>query len=97
METYRIWSGTRTFLPGDDSEYTIEAIVAEELGMWEDADYDSGRTYYVYAVEDGIVIHLVRWTTGIGEPHYGSIHRFSGLSEAAQSEFGDVLKAMRLI
>jgi hypothetical protein len=99
METYRIWTGTRTWLPGDTSEYKITTIVGEELGMWEDADYDAGRTYYVYRTEEGeIVVHLVNWKSGIGEPHYGSIFRFRSLEEAAQNdELRQALKDMRLI
>jgi len=96
MEKYTVWSGTRTWLPGD-SGYEKYEIVGEELAVWEDADYDSGRTYYVYAVEDGIIIHLVRWQSGIGEPHIGSIHRYSNLQEAASDGFEQVLKEMRLI
>jgi len=98
METYKIWEGERTWLPGDTSEYKVIQIVGEELGMMEDADYDSGRTYYVYQTSDGeIIIHLVNWKSGIGEPHIGSIHRYRDLEEAAQSEFRDALKMMRLI
>jgi hypothetical protein len=98
METYKIWEGTRTFLPGDASEYKVIEITGEELGMFEDADYDSGRTYYVYQTEGEIIIHLVNWKSGIGEPHYGSIYRFSSLEEAAQNdELRQALKDMRLI
>jgi len=99
MQTYRVWEGTRTFLPGDDSEYKIYEVIGEELGMFEDADYDAGRTYYVYqTVEGEIVIHLVNWKSGIGEPHYGTIYRFRGLSEAAQNdELRQALSDMRLI
>jgi hypothetical protein len=96
METYRIWTGTRTWLPGDASEYTVTEIVAEELGFFEDVI--DGKTYYVYqTVEGEIIVHLSIWSGVIGEPHYGSIFRFSDLAEAAKSEFGDVLKTMRLI
>ena len=98
MQTYKIWQGERTFLPGDTSEYTVTQIVGEELGMWEDAGYDSGRTYYIYQTESEIIIHLVRWTSGIGEPHYGEVFRFSSLEEAAQNdELRQALKDMRLI
>jgi len=98
METYRIWEGTRTWLPGDTG-YKITEIVGEEIGMLEDVNPDgfSGNTYYVYRTENEIVIHLVRWVSGIGEPHYGSIHRYRNLEEAAQSEFRDTLKMMRII
>jgi hypothetical protein len=100
METYRIWSGTRTFLPGDDSEYTVEVIVAEELGMFEDVDYDgySGRTTYVYrTADDEVIINLVKWKSGIGEPRYGSIFRYRNLSEAISDGFEPVLRDARLI
>jgi len=98
MQTYRVWEGIRTFLPGDNSEYKVFEIVGEELGSWEDAGYDAGRTYYVYQTEDEVIIHLVRWTSGIGEPHYGTIYRFRDLSEAAQNdELRQALKDMRLL
>jgi len=97
METYRIWTGTRTWLPGDTG-YTITEIVGEELAVWEDAGYDSGSTYYVYRTENGIVIHRVRWTSTLGDPHYGEVFRFSSLEDAAQNdELRQALKDMRLI
>jgi hypothetical protein len=97
METYRIWSGTRTFLPGDDSEYTITTIVAEEIGMLEDVI--DGKTYYVYqTVEGEVIVHLSIWSGVIGEPHCGSIFRFRSIEEAAQNdELRQALKDMRLI
>jgi len=99
MQTYRVWEGTRTWLPGDTSEYEVVEIVGEELAVWEDAvDYDSGQTYYVYQTTEGeIVIHLVKWKSGIGEPHIGSVHRYRDLSEAAADGFEQALKDMRLI
>jgi len=99
MQKYKIWEGERTWLPGDTSGYTVAEITGEELGMWEDVDYDSGRTYYVYrTVEGEIIIHLVRWKSGIGEPHYGEVYRYRDLSEAAQNEeLNQALKLMRLI
>jgi hypothetical protein len=97
METYRIWSGTRTFLPGDASEYTVAEIVAEELGFFEDVI--DGKTYYVYqTVEGEIIVHLSIWSGVIGEPHYGSIFRFRSLEDAAQNdELRQALQMMRLI
>ena len=98
MQTYRIWEGTRTWLPGDTSGYTVTQIVGEELGMLEDAGYDSGRTFYVYQTESEIIIHLVRWTSTLGDPHYGEVFRFSSLEDAAQNdELRQALKDMRLI
>jgi hypothetical protein len=100
METYRIWSGTRTFLPGDDSEYTVEVIVAENIGRFEDVDYDgySGRTTYVYrTADDEIIINLVKWKSGGGEPRYGSIYRYRDLNDAIADGFEPVLRDARLI
>jgi len=97
MEKYTVWSGTRTWLPGD-SGYEKHEIIGEELAVWEDAGYDSGSTYYVYRTENGVVIHRVRWTSTLGDPHYGDIFRFSSLEEAAQNdELRQALKDMRLI
>jgi hypothetical protein len=97
METYRIWEGTRTWLPGDASEYTVAEIVAEELGFFEDVI--DGKTYYVYqTVEGEIIVHLSIWSGVIGEPHYGSIFRFRSLEDAAQNdELRQALQMMRLI
>jgi hypothetical protein len=90
MQTYRIWEGERTFLPGDDTgKYTVTEIVAEELGWFEDVnpDGDSGRTYYVYRTAEGeIVINVVDQKYGIGEPSRAVIYRFRNLEDAAQSE-----------
>jgi len=100
MQTYRVWEGTRTWLPRD-KDYKVAEIVAEELGMLEDPDQEgtSGRTYYIYRTAEGeIIIHLVRWSSVLGDPHYGSIFRFSSLEEAAQNdELRQALKTMRLI
>jgi len=101
METYRIWEGERTFLPGDDtSKYTVTEIVAEELGWFEDVNPDgfSGRTYYVYRTEEGgIIVHVVEQNYGIGEPSRAVIFRFRNLEEAAQSEQRYALSELRLI
>jgi hypothetical protein len=100
METYRIWEGTRTFLPGDASGYTVTEIVAEELGWFEDvaADGMTGKEYYVYQTSDGeIVINIVRLTYKPGEANYGEIYRYSSLEEAAQSEQRYALEELRLI
>jgi len=100
MQTYRIWEGTRTWLPGDTG-YKITEIVGEELGMLEDVNPDgfSGNTYYVYRTAEGeIIVHLVRWQSGIGEPHHGYVFRYNSLEEAAQNdELRQALKDMRLI
>jgi hypothetical protein len=98
METYKIWSGTRTFLPGDDSEYTVEEIVAEDIGWFIDLPDDGfiGKTYSVYRTESEIVIHIVQ-EAGLGDPNTGSIHRYRSLEEAAADGFDRVLREMRLI
>ena len=97
MQTYKIWEGERTFLPGDDtSKYTVTEIIAEEIGWFEDVI--DGKTYYVYQTEDEIIVHLTTWSGIIGEPHYGHIFRFRNLEEAAQNdELRQALKDMRLI
>jgi hypothetical protein len=97
METYRIWEGTRTWLPGDTSEYKVIEITGEELGFFEDVI--DGKTYYVYqTVEGEVIVHLSIWSGVIGEPHYGSIFRFRSIEEAAQNdELRQALKDMRLI
>jgi len=96
MQTYKIWSGTRTWLPGDDiSKYTVTEIIAEEIGWFEDVI--DGKTYYVYQTEGEIIVHLSVWSGIVGEPHIGSIHRYSNLEEAAADGFEQVLKEMRLI
>ena len=96
MQTYKIWSGTRTWLPGDDtSKYKVTEIIAEEIGWFEDVI--DGKTYYVYQTEDEIIVHLTTWSGIIGEPHYGHIFRFRNLEEAAADGFEQVLKEMRLI
>jgi len=97
MQTYRIWEGERTFLPGDDtSKYKVTEIIAEEIGWFEDVI--DGKTYYVYQTEDEIIVHLTTWSGIIGEPHYGHIFRFRNLEEAAQNdELRQALKDMRLI
>jgi len=98
METYRIWTGTRTWLPGDDADkFTITEITGEEIGWFEDVI--DGKTYYVYQTSEGeIIVHLTTWSGIIGEPHYGHIFRFRNLEEAAQNdELRQALKDMRLI
>ena len=96
MQTYRIWEGERTFLPGDDtSKYKVTEIIAEEIGWFEDVI--DGKTYYVYQTEDEIIVHLTTWSGIVGEPHYGHIFRFRNLEEAAADGFEQVLKEMRLI
>jgi len=101
LQTYKIWKGERTFLPGDDtSKYTVIEIVAEELGWFEDVNPDgfSGRTYYVYRTAEGeIVINIVEENYGIGEPSRAVIYRFSSLEDAAQSEQRYALEELRLI
>jgi len=101
MQTYRIWEGERTFLPGDDtSKYTVIEIVAEELGWFEDVNPDgfSGTAYYVYRTESGeIIINVVNKSYGIGEPSRAVIYRFSSLEDAAQSEQRYALEELRLI
>ena len=97
MQTYKIWSGTRTWLPGDDtSKYKVTEIIAEEIGWFEDVI--DGKTYYVYQTEGEIIVHLSVWSGIVGEPHYGHIFRFRNLEEAAQNdELRQALKDMRLI
>jgi len=101
MQTYRVWEGERTFLPGDDtSKYTVIEIVAEELGWFEDVNPDgfSGTAYYVYRTESGeIIINVVNKNYGIGEPSRALIYRFISLEEAAQSEQRYALEELRLI
>jgi len=101
MQTYRIWEGERTFLPGDDTgKYTVIEIVAEELGWFEDVNPDgfSGTAYYVYRTESGeIIINVVNENYGIGEPNRAVIFRFRSLEEAAQSEQRYALSELRLI
>ena len=101
MQTYKIWSGTRTWLPGDDtSKYTVIEIVAEELGWFEDVNPDgfSGTAYYVYQTSEGeVVINIVERKYSLGEPSRAVIYRFSNLDEAAQSEQRYALEELRLI
>jgi hypothetical protein len=97
MQTYKIWSGTRTWLPGDDtSKYTVTEIIAEEIGWFEDVI--DGKTYYVYQTSEGeVVINIVEQSYGIGEPSRAVIFRFRSLEEAAQSEQRYALEELRLI
>jgi len=97
MQTYRVWEGERTFLPGEDtSKFTIIEITGEELGWFEDVI--DGKTYYVYqTIEGEVVINIVEQNYGIGEPNYGTIYRFSSLEEAARSEQRYALEELRLI
>ena len=97
MQTYKIWQGERTFLPGDDaSKYKVFEITGEEIGWFEDVI--DGKTYYVYQTEGGIIVHLSTWSGIVGESHYGTIYRFSSLEDAAQNdELRQALKDMRLI
>ena len=101
LQTYKIWEGERTFLPGDDTnKYKVFEITGEELGWFEDVNPDgfSGRTYYVYRTEEGgVIVHVEEQNYGIGEPNYGTIYRFSSLEEAAQSEQRYALEELRLI
>jgi len=101
METYKIWQGERTFLPGDDAgKYKVFEITGEELGWFEDVNQDgfSGTAYYVYRAESGeIIINVVNKNYGIGEPSRAVIYRFSNLDEAAQSEQRYALEELRLI
>ena len=100
MQTYRVWEGTRTWLPGDTSEYTETEILADELGWFEDVNPDgySGTAYYVYRTESGeIIINVVNENYGIGEPSRAVIYRFSSLEEAARSEQRYALSELRLI
>ena len=97
MQTYRIWEGERTFLPGDDaSKYKVFEITGEELGWFEDVI--DGKAYYVYQTsEGGVVINIVEQSYGIGEPSRAVIYRFRSLEEAAQSEQRYALEELRLI
>jgi hypothetical protein len=97
MQTYRIWEGERTFLPGDDTgKYKVFEVTGEELGWFEDVI--DGKTYYVYQTSEGeVVINIVEQTYGIGEPSRAVIYRFSSLEEAAQSEQRYALSELRLI
>jgi len=97
METYKIWEGERTFLPGDDtSKYKVFEITGEELGWFEDVI--EGKTYYVYqTIEGEVVINIVEQNYGIGEPSRAVIYRFSNLEDAAQSEQRYALEELRLI
>jgi hypothetical protein len=97
METYKIWEGERTFLPGDDtSKYKIFEIKGEELGWFEDVI--DGKTYYVYqTIEGEVVINIVEQNYGIGEPSRAVIYRFSNMEDAAQSEQRYALEELRLI
>ena len=101
MQTYRVWEGTRTWLPGDDTgKFTIIEITGEEIGWFEDVNPDgySGTAYYVYRTESGeIIINVVNENYGIGEPSRAVIYRFSSLEEAAQSEQRYALEGLRLI
>ena len=86
MQTYRIWEGERTFLPGDDTgKYKVFEITGEELGWFEDVI--DGKTYYVYQTSEGeVVINIVERKYSLGEPSRAVIFRFRSLEEAAQSE-----------
>jgi len=97
MQTYKIWEGERTFLPGDDaSKYKVFEITGEELGWFEDVI--DGKTYYVYqTIEGEVVINIVEQNYGIGEPSRAVIYRFRSLEEAAQSEQRYALEELRLI
>jgi hypothetical protein len=97
MQTYRIWEGERTFLPGDDTgKYKVFEVTGEELGWFEDVI--DGKTYYVYQTSKGeVVINIVEQSYGIGEPSRAVIYRFSSLEEAAQSEQRYALEELRLI
>jgi len=97
METYKVWEGERTFLPGDDtSKYKVFEITGEELGWFEDVI--DGKTYYVYqTIEGEVVINIVEQNYGIGEPSRAVIYRFRSLGEAAQSEQRYALEELRLI
>jgi len=97
MQTYRIWEGERTFLPGDDTgKYKVFEITGEELGWFEDVI--DGKTYYVYQTSEGeVVINIVEQSYGIGEPSRAVIFRFRSLEEAAQSEQRYALEELRLI
>ena len=97
LQTYKIWEGERTFLPGDDTnKYKVFEITGEELGWFEDVI--DGKTYYVYQTSEGeVVINIVEQSYGIGEPSRAVIYSFNSLEEAAADGFEQVLKEMRLI
>ena len=97
MQTYKIWQGERTFLPGEDAgKYKVFEITGEELGWFEDVI--DGKTYYIYqTIEGEVVINIVEQNYGIGEPSRAVIYRFSSLEEAAQSEQRYALRELRLI
>jgi hypothetical protein len=97
LQTYKIWEGERTFLPGDDTnKYKVFEITGEELGWFEDVI--DGKTYYVYQTSEGeVVINIVEQSYGIGEPSRAVIFRFLSLEEAAQSEQRYALEELRLI
>jgi hypothetical protein len=96
LQTYKIWEGERTFLPGDDTgKYKVFEVTGEELGWFEDVI--DGKTYYVYQTEGEVVINIVEQTYGIGEPSRAVIFRFRSLEEAAQSEQRYALEELRLI
>jgi len=97
LQTYKIWEGERTFLPGDDTgKFTIIEITGEELGWFEDVI--DGKTYYVYQTyESEVVINIVERKYSLGEPSRAVIYRFSNLDEAAQSEQRYALEELRLI
>jgi len=97
LQTYKIWEGERTFLPGDDTgKYKVFEITGEELGWFEDVI--DGKTYYVYQTSEGeVVINIVEQSYGIGEPSRAVIFRFRSLEEAAQSEQRYALEELRLI
>ena len=97
MQTYKIWQGERTFLPGEDAgKYKVFEITGEELGWFEDVI--DGKTYYIYqTIEGEVVINIVEQNYGIGEPSRAVIYRFSNLDEAAQSEQRYALEELRLI
>jgi len=98
LQTYKIWEGERTFLPGDDtSKYTVIEIVAEDIGWFIELPDEGllGKTYSVYRTESEIIVHVVQ-EAGLGDPSYGSIHRYRNLEEAA-ADFEQPLKEMRLL
>jgi len=100
MQTYKIWEGTRTFLPGDASEYKVTEIIAEELGWFEDVNPDgvSGSTYYVYrTLDDEIIVQIDHWTSEIGGLNRGEVFRFRSLEDAAQNGQRYALSELRLI
>ena len=98
MQTYRIWEGERTFLSDEDTgKYTVIEIVAEDIGWFIELPDEGllGKTYSVYRTESEIIIHVVQ-EAGLGDPSYGSIHRYRNLEEAA-ADFEQQLKEMRLL